>query len=172
MNRNAPPVLVTAPVLPVVTLADMRAHLRMTAADDDAQIVAIERAAVAHLDGWRGVLGRCLMPQTWRQDFDGWGRLRIAMPDADDITVSYRDADGAYQPQTDVVTGIDALGPYVDAAGPDTGAVRVEYVCAMPVEQLDGARMAVKLMAEHLYDGSDLSPAFGALVAAMRWRTA
>lgn len=172
MNRHATPVLVTAPTQPVVALADLRAHLRMTAADDDTEIVAIERAAVAHLDGWRGVLGRCLMPQTWRQDFEGWGRLRIAMPDATAIVVTYKDADGAYQPQTDVVTGIDALGPYVDANGPDTASVRVQYVCAMPVEQLDGARMAVKLMAEHLYDGSDLSPAFGALVAAMRWRTA
>lgn len=172
MNRKAPPVLVTAPVLPVVTLADMRAHLRMTAADDDAQIVAIEKAAVAHLDGWRGVLGRCLMPQAWRQDFDGWGRLLIAMPDATAITVSYKDAAGDFQPFSGGVEGLDYLGPFVEANGPDTDVVRVQYQCAMPAEQLEGARMAVKLMAEHLYDGSDLSPAFGALVAAMRWRTA
>lgn len=165
------PVLVTAPISPFVSLHDMREHLRVTAGDDDTQIAAIEKAAVAYLDGWRGVLGRCILAQTWRQDFPGWGKLRIAMPDADDVTVTYRDAGGTFQPATGAETGIDYLGPYVVADGPDTALVRVQYRCALPAEQLPAAQMAVKLYAEHLYDGSDLSPAFHALVAAMRWRS-
>lgn len=171
MNRYAPPVLVTPPVDPVVTLADMRAHLRVTSAVPDAQITATEKAAVAHLDGWRGVLGRCLMPQTWRQDFDGWGRLQLAMPDASNIVVTYKDAAGDFQPFADGTNGFDYRGQFIDAEGPATEVVRVQYVCALPAEQLDAARMAVKLMAEHLHDGSELSPAFDALVVAMRWRT-
>lgn len=166
------PILVTAPVSPVVSLADMKEHLRINHNDHDAHLVAIERAAVAHLDGWRGVLGRCLMPQTWRQDFYGWGCLRIAMPDASSVVVTYKDADGDFQPATTVETHVDAFGPYVEADGPATELVRVTYQCVMPSEQLPAAAMAVKLYAEHLYDGSELSPAFGALVAAMRWRTA
>lgn len=165
------PVLVTAPVAPVVSLADMKAHLRINFADDDAQVTAIEQAAVAHLDGWRGVLGRCLMSQTWRQDFDTWGKLRIAMPDASSIVVTYKDAAGDMQAATTADVGLDYLGPYADATGPDTDLVRVQYVCAMPAEQLPAAQMAVKLYAEHLHDGTDLSPAFHALVTAMRWRT-
>ncbi|HEV8035971.1 head-tail connector protein [Yoonia sp.] len=165
------PILVTAPVLPVVSLIDMREHLRVTAADDDAQIEAIEQAAVGHLDGWRGVLGRCIMPQTWRQDFSGWGKLRIALPDASSVVVTYKDAAGVFQPATEAELGVDALGPFVETDGPDADVVRVQYTCAMPVEQLPAVRMAVKLFAEHLHDGSELSPAFDALVAAMRWRS-
>lgn len=165
------PILVTAPIDPVVSLADLRAHLRVVETDDDAQIAAIERAAVAYLDGWRGVLGRCIMTQTWRQDFTDWGKLRIAMPDASGVTVTYKDAAGLFQPATEAETGIDGLGPYVDADGPDTDLVRVTYDCALPTEQLPAVQMMIKLYAEHLYDGSDLSPAFHALVSAMRWRS-
>lgn len=165
------PILVTAPTDKVVTIQDLMAHLRIVENDEIFQVEAIEKAAVAHLDGWRGVLGRCIMPQTWRQDFPDWGKLRIAMPDASDVTVTYRDAEGVFQPATGAETGIDALGPFVEVDGPDTSVVRVTYICAMPAEQRPAAQMAVKLYAEHLYDGSDLSPAFHALVSAMRWRS-
>lgn len=67
MNR---PVLVTPPAVLPVSLDEAKAHLRIDHNDDDALITGLIGAAVAHLDGWTGVLGRCLVEQTWRQDFE------------------------------------------------------------------------------------------------------
>lgn len=164
------PKLITPPADPLVSLADMKAHLRIASSDDDAQIVAIEKASVAYLDGFYGVLGRCLMPQTWRQDFDGWCDLRIAMPDASDFVVTYEDDSGDFVAFSDFVVKTDERGQYIVAENqPSTDVVRVQYACAMPPEQLPAMQMAVKLYAEFLYDGSEVSPAFDALISAVRW---
>lgn len=58
--------LVTAPTVPVVTLADVKAHLRVdtTASDDHIQLLI--DAATARFDGRDGVIGRALRPQTWQ----------------------------------------------------------------------------------------------------------
>ena len=66
------PVLTSPPDLPVVPLAEAKAHLRVDHDDDDVLIAGLVRAATEHLDGWAGVLGRCLVEQTWRQDFDAF----------------------------------------------------------------------------------------------------
>ena len=62
MKRLAPP------TEQVVTLAEMKAHLRVDGDDEDLLIQSLTDAAVSWLDGWDGVLGRCIMPQTWRID--------------------------------------------------------------------------------------------------------
>lgn len=66
------PTLITTPIDTPVTLAEAKAHLRVDYADDDAMIGAIISAAVAHLDGFTGILGRALMPQTWSQEYAGF----------------------------------------------------------------------------------------------------
>src|SRR5690606_31689457 len=38
--------------------------------DEDTLIEGLIRAATEHLDGWTGLLGRCLVEQEWRQDYD------------------------------------------------------------------------------------------------------
>lgn len=70
MNR---PVIVTPPAIMPVSLVEAKAHLRVDFADDDALIGSLIEAATDHLDGWTGVLGRCLVEQEWRQDFDAFG---------------------------------------------------------------------------------------------------
>lgn len=57
---------VTPPTEPVVTMRDMKEHLRVLHDDEDMLIQSLTDAAVSWLDGWDGVLGRCIMPQTWR----------------------------------------------------------------------------------------------------------
>ena len=97
MNR---PVLVTAPGATPITLAEAKAHLRVDHAEDDTLIGTLIQAATDHLDGWSGVLGRCLVTQTWSQSFDGfYGRfLRLPFPDVASIaSVTYQDADDAEQ---------------------------------------------------------------------------
>ncbi len=66
---------IAAPVGNVVTLARVRAHLRLDAADADPLetdlLEAAIAAAVGHLDGrGRGVLGRALLTQRWQATGD------------------------------------------------------------------------------------------------------
>lgn len=91
------PVLISPPELPVVTLAEAKAHLRVDHDDDDALIAGLIRAATDHLDGWTGILGCCLVEQTWRQDFDCFAReLLLPLGPVIGVTgVTWRNAAGA-----------------------------------------------------------------------------
>ena len=64
------PVLVTAPTAQPISLADAKLHLRVDGEDEDGLIQAQIEAATAYLDGYTGILGRCLMPQTWSQEYE------------------------------------------------------------------------------------------------------
>lgn len=75
---------ITPPTALVITLAEAREHLRVSHDDEDLLIQSLIDAAVSWLDGWDGVLGRCIMPQTWRispADLTAGFRL----PDASDV---------------------------------------------------------------------------------------
>lgn len=94
------PVLVTPPVITPVSLAEAKAHCRVTDhTDDDSTLMALIESAVSHLDGWTGILGRCLCEQTWRQDFgDFRSCLQIPLfPVASIVSVKYVDTSGVQQ---------------------------------------------------------------------------
>ena len=75
---------VTPPTAQVVTLQDMKEHLRVLHDDEDMLIQSLTDAAVSWMDGWDGVLGRCIMPQTWRiSPADLVAGFRL--PDANDV---------------------------------------------------------------------------------------
>ncbi|MGV8830337.1 MAG: head-tail connector protein [Devosia sp.] len=120
------PILVTPPAMTPISVADAKVHLRQAeydasgaviAGDDDALISAFIDAAVSCLDGWTGILGRCLVEQSWRQDFDSFaGCLRLPLAPALGITsVVATDADGAEATVPDTAYSLltDALGPFV-----------------------------------------------------------
>jgi uncharacterized phiE125 gp8 family phage protein len=91
------PVLVTAPAAgdPVVTLVEAKAHLRVDSSGEDTLITSLIAAATAHLDGYSGILGRCLVTQTWRQDFDGFAKcMRLPLLAATISSVKWRNSDG------------------------------------------------------------------------------
>jgi uncharacterized phiE125 gp8 family phage protein len=172
-----PPVLVTAPTTPVVALADLKAHLRVDHLDDDSVITSLEAAAVAHLDGWTGILGRAIRPQVWRQDFTAGEPVRLAMPDVTSITVAALDAAGGSVSVTATLRS-DQRGPWVEIVGA-YDRVQVTYTCAMTAAQLPAAQIAVKLLVAHWYANREtavtgtitaqLPFAVDALVKAMRW---
>lgn len=145
-----PPVIVTAPVDPVVTLGDLKLHLRVDAADDDAKITALEKDAVAYLDGWKGVLGRAIKSQVWRQEYQAGEKIRLLLPDVSSLTATGYDS-------ADVETSVAAVlkhdfkGPYVEVTGAYARVV-IDYTCAMPAEQLFGAQSIVKMMVERDFD--------------------
>lgn len=166
----------------IVTLADLRLHLRVDQTTEDTLITALRDSAIAHLDGWGGVLGRAIAEQQWRQDFTAWGDLRLALPDVSEVTVTAVDADGADLSVTGWTLKRDDIGWYVEAQGDGSPAtVSVTMTCALPEDRLPAVRAAVKLLVGHWFanreavsaDGLQEVPvAVSALIAPLRWAAA
>lgn len=93
-----PPALVTPPAEMPVSLEQAKAHLRVDHDEDDELIETAIAAAVGHLDGYGGILGRALMPQEWCEFASFWPasraiELRLA-PVLDIVEIRSRDSDG------------------------------------------------------------------------------
>jgi len=90
------PVLVTAPAVLPVSVVDVKKALRIDSNDDDSTIETLIQAAVDHYEGWTGILGICLVEQTWRQSFDRFEHS-ICLPLGpviQAVSVSWRNAAG------------------------------------------------------------------------------
>lgn len=91
---------VAAPAVMPVSLAEAKAHLRIDSSDEDAVITGLIAAAVAHLDGYAGILGRCLVAQQWALPLAGWPADRmiaLPFPDCSAVTITYQDSAHAGQ---------------------------------------------------------------------------
>lgn len=139
-------VLITAPTVDVLSVADCKATLGITSDGQDAMIEASIGAVVATLDpasgGW---LGRALRPQTWELRLSGFicNKIELPYPILTSLTsVKYDDSDGAEQTLT-VTTDyrvygqgghgkayiVPAYNDYWPTARSDYEAVRIRYVC-------------------------------------------
>jgi uncharacterized phiE125 gp8 family phage protein len=162
--QTSKPRLVTPPSGSVVSLAEAKAHARIFFDEDDAEISALIEAAVDRLDGYDGVLGRCLLSQEWKQGFSGWGSLRLPFPDVDAVAVSYLDADGIEQTVSDDLYGLneDHLSAYIkfardftapplaDTDFPVTVTMTVGYGDADDIPQM--LKLAVMNLAVEFYE--------------------
>lgn len=75
-------VLVTPPAATPITLAEVKAQARVEHDDEDLLLQHYVDAATAWLDGPAGILGRCLVTQTWRAEVDAIsGPIRLPFPD-------------------------------------------------------------------------------------------
>jgi len=129
------PVRVIAPALLPVSLAEAKAYMHVDHDDDDALIEGLIGSAVDRLDGWAGELGRCLVEQTWRQDFEVACQIlplplapvisiaAVTYTDAKDDTVELDTAD--YARKTDA-GGRSAVVVRAGAVPP--GPISVAYV--------------------------------------------
>lgn len=157
------PTLITPPVAMPVTLAEAKAHCRVDVSDDDAVLPALIAGAVGHLDGWSGVLGRCIMPQTWR-----------VAASAGEVVLPFPDVTGATVGGTALTVTQCAIGPVVTLAEDDD----VTFTCAMPAHLLATARVAVLLLVGHWYANreavganmAEVDMAAAMLIDQMRWR--
>lgn len=147
--------LITPPESPAVTLSELKAHLRLDHTDEDDLIAALGAAAEGMLDGWRGVLGRAIMPQEWRQEFAEWGELSLALPDVESIEVTYLDQTGAEQPASASELRRTVTGYVVVASGPDTSRVFVNMVCKMGQQHLAVVKAAIKMLVGHWYQNRE-----------------
>lgn len=158
------PTLVTPPASLPVTLAEAQAHCRVDHDDEDAMLTAYISAAVAHLDGWRGVLGRAIMPQTWAVTVDAAGDYVLPMPDVTEASI-----DGT--PLTITAT---ALGPEVTTEAAGT----IEFTCGLPDGQMPAAKAAILLLVGHWFANREAAGAqiveapmaADMLISALRWR--
>ena len=93
------PLRITAPANPLMTLSEAKLHLRVSNTDEDTLISALITAATDYLDGYAGILGRCLINQTWSLLLDSWpsSYIQLPFPDASTVTVQYYDAADALQ---------------------------------------------------------------------------
>lgn len=136
---------VTAPAAPVLTTAEAKLHLRVDGSDEDALIDALVAAATTEAEH---LMGRALLPQTWRLTLDefadevAYGPIQLRRPPVTGITsVKYlQDSDGVLTtlaPEAYVLAAQSdytaRLTPAFDAVWPATrampGAVQVEFTC-------------------------------------------
>ena len=113
--------LVSPPEVEPVTEAEVWAHLRIPLLGsppepiDAAHIAVLTAAATAHLDGRDGILGRCLVTQTWELLLDqfpyGSGPIRIPLPPLQAIvSLKYIDANNDLQTLAVDQYAVDASG--------------------------------------------------------------
>ena len=166
------PVLVTPPAIKPVTLTEAKAWLDIGYTDKDTVITGLIGTATAHLDGWTGILGRCLCEQTWRQDFNDFRScLRLPLFPVISITsVKYTDTDGVEQPiaSENYTLKNDDLGAYVEftssysfpSLNSESAAVRVAYlagyadIAGTPKTSSvpDDIKNAIALLVRHWFD--------------------
>lgn len=142
------PVRVTPPVGQVVTTADLRAHCRLdpNSSEDDLLLIALEKSAVAMLDGYRGKLGRCILEQEWSLTYGEAGRFRLPLPDV--IEVIAEDSEGE---SVAASLSQDSLGSVVTIDAPAV----VRFKAKLPEDALDTARIAVKLLVGHWFENRE-----------------
>ncbi|MEX0854100.1 MAG: head-tail connector protein [Bauldia sp.] len=160
------PVLITAPALAPVSLAEAKAHLRVDHPDDDTLIGNLVDAATAHLDGRAGVLGRCMVNQEWRIDLADFNSVCLRLPfcDVSGVVIKYDDA--AEAEQTLAASNYrlleDARSSYLEFtdgfAAPTVfdkpNAVRITLVAGFGASAADvpaALRLAIKQLVAHWY---------------------
>lgn len=117
MRPEYRPIRTVAPAATPVTVAEAKAHCRVTTSADDTLIGSLIDAAVSKLDGWSGILGRCLVTQTWTQTFDDFGdEMYLPFPSCTVTSVVYLNAAGASTTLSTSIYGVrDGLGGcYID----------------------------------------------------------
>lgn len=158
------PARTVAPAAPIMSLAEAKAHLRVDHADEDAQIAAMVAAVEAHLDGWSGVLGRCILTQTWAFKTAALVTARLPFPDVQSAVVTYLDEAGATQtlPSGNYRLHNDDLGgliEFLDSVTQPTVADRIDAVTVTAVYGYAAVPQAIlaaaKMMLGHLYRDRD-----------------
>ncbi len=91
------PIRITPPTVKPVTLEELKAAARVDFNDDDQILLAYLDAAIDHLDGWSGILGRAIVNQEWRINASVWPSYAIVLPfgDVSAATVKYVGVSGA-----------------------------------------------------------------------------
>ncbi|MGD9836302.1 MAG: hypothetical protein AB7F72_01715 [Afipia sp.] len=158
--------LIAAPDTSPVSLEEQKDHMNVSFDDQDDMIEAFVTAGTQKLDGAAGILGRCLITQTWRLTLDRFP-FKIVIPLLPVQRVSsikYIDANGDEQTHSDwTLFGVGSdeayLLPRFGTSWPTPRtipeSVMVEFVAGYgddPEDVPEPLREAIRLWAAHLYD--------------------
>lgn len=94
------PIRTVAPASYPVTAAEVKAQLQIDSGDTtwDTLIDNFIAAATAYLDGYSGILGRCIISQTWEARFECFEEeFELPFPDVSAVVVKYYDTSGTLQ---------------------------------------------------------------------------
>lgn len=160
-----------APAALPITVAEARAQVRL--GDDDSQdelLAGLIATAVDHLDGYGGILGRCLAPQTWRLCLDGFpaAAIDLPLPPLRSVTsIAYVDAAGETQALADSAYDVldgplaricPAYGTSWPATRRQARAVTITFEAGWAAGELPPAiGHALKIIVEGLFEGGDLT---------------
>lgn len=181
------PIRITAPVARPVDLDEAREQCRVTHFLHDQLLLQHIDAATEMLDGWGGLLGRCMISQVWRQRFHGWSScLTLPMPGVTEVVLRYLRPDlteGTVDPAQYqlVVDGVCAT-VYMDSAFVQPALsgrmlpVWVDFTAGYgptPDSVPAPLRAAIKIHVQALYDGmpeEEWRRSYDALIAPFRLR--
>jgi uncharacterized phiE125 gp8 family phage protein len=152
--------LIVPPAVYPVTLAEAKAQCRVDHDDEDAFIQRLIAAATGHFDARSGVLGRCLISQTWEMVLDEFpaGALELPLgPVQSVVSVEYDDPSGVAQTvaaSTYTVDTTSLSAPTLD----NINAVRVRFVSgygSTPAAVPDAIRHAILMLIGHWYENRE-----------------
>ena len=181
------PTLTTPPAESPVSLEEVKDFCVVGFSDDDDLLTSLRDAAVSHLDGFRGVLGRAMIAQTWAISYTEWRReIVLRVPDVSSVSITYNDADGVEQTATGATIHAKPMGTLVrlpdDFAFPaletdNAAPITVTFTCGFgDADDVPAAlKVAVKALTATWYGHRAAMPdkalpmGVEALVAPWRW---
>lgn len=166
------PVRTVAPAEPVVGFTELARWCRAEDVAEEADFFEVlGQAAVDRLDGWSGLLGRCIVNQTWRLDLGGWpagGCIRLPFPDVSAVSVAYSDEVDSEQTVSSSLyelledghgallrfrEAFTAPSLYDDRSDPVRVTLTAGYGAASAVPET--LKMAIRQLVAHWYDNRE-----------------
>jgi uncharacterized phiE125 gp8 family phage protein len=147
-------ILITKPSTGPITVAEAKAHLRVSHSDEDELIASLIDAATGWLDGRVGVLGMALIAQTWEWTLGAFPRGCIKLPlgpVASITSIKYTNRVGTEQTVPPADYGI--LGDVLTGTWPQGSAVQIRYIAGEGCP--DPIKMVVKLLVGHWYENRE-----------------
>ncbi|SHF67435.1 phage conserved hypothetical protein, phiE125 gp8 family [Loktanella atrilutea] len=154
------PVRITPPDWAPIKVEEAKLFLRVDGAEEDALIEGLIAAAVDHLDGRSGILGRCMVTQVWRYQAQCLhAQFDFDMPGATAATVRFVDATGETQAVTlpndrlvETVRGSSLIVSDADPLAAWRGPAMIDATFGTAVDDVPPALVqAVRMLVAHWY---------------------
>lgn len=149
---------IAAPTAPAVTLAELKAHLRIWHDEDDAYLPLLLNAAISMIDGPTGI-GTAMVTQTWRQlqTTRMTGEIVLPLGPVQSVESVEVLSGGAWSETDDWTLTNDQRPALLNPVGswPDHEQIRVTFKAGFSNEATgvpEDLKAAILLIVTHLYE--------------------